>query len=1134
MSDSQVKVTITADAGGAVAGFNTVGSRLKQFNTETAGMVKNIQSHWMGLTAAIAGVAIAMNKAWSIMEKAADYQERVNSIAALGAQYEKTGTQIVKMTQDASRGLISMAEAADMSAKALNLSLNPKQISEYTAVAEQLTDVIGGSIPEAFDRMIIAAATGRTMTLAQMGVIVDLESIYVRYAESVGKSKDALTEYEKQQARINGILDVAKSKTEGLGPAVDTTRDKMDRLKVTVTDLELVMGQLMIRGLAGVAGTFQIVAAAALKVSQGIFKIVQGYNALMGMVAMSGSLGEVWHKETAAEYKLNADAAGGAAADLWAQAKDNFSAMASSQEEMASVIKKTLDEKVTVPTEKAAGATDKLLDRWKEMETTLKGEISKSGLDDFERRLIDIDTRAEILKERFAGLPADIRAAAFATIESFRDAQVDDLTTQAAQRDFDNFQKNEEERRRLLDERYYAELAFYAELGTETDRLHELRLEQIEREAQAWRDAGIDRIEVEKWVHAETVKLNTERAQSNIGHIKNALGYTADMFESLSQLYDKDSSERKKLHDLSMAFNLAEKAATTAQIILEATKAVATQGSGDPYTAFARVAAMAASMAALLASVGIAFSGSGGGSAVTPPEHARYSSTMLGAAEDAASQSLINSLALLEDTYTMQDKRLKNIYDELRSLNNNITGIVRNIAMTGGVGDFGATYWSTPGMESAWWAKDISGLWGGNIFDQMNNPLGKMFSLFKYFDPLAGSISLFSKLMGDVFGGETETMQVGGGIKISGSTLGDILDQGVSARQYARYITKTDGGWFGDDSVMLWSKYKDLDASVLTTLDLVFKNMTNTLVYLAEGFGADVNKVLDYSFEELRINLLGKSGDEISKILTEQFSKIADEAAAALFGDLIRQYQQLNEGLMETAVRLITQRDVILRMLEMTGQRFDGAIPAALRFSQTLIEIAGGMDKLTDAMQTYYDAFFSDAEKQEMLKRQLTEILGGYGLDLPGTRAGYRELVESLDLTTDAGLRAYAALIELASGADQYYDYLEQRRNNLRESDYATRAEYERAVRGYAAGGIHRGGYRVVGEMGPELEFTGPSTIHSTQDSRRALGTDDLIAEVRALRQDMGEANFNIAANNNKIARLLDQWNGEGMPAERT
>ena len=43
-------------------------------------------------------------------------------------------------------------------------------------------------------------------------------------------------------------------------------------------------------------------------------------------------------------------------------------------------------------------------------------------------------------------------------------------------------------------------------------------------------------------------------------------------------------------------------------------------------------------------------------------------------------------------------------------------------------------------------------------------------------------------------------------------------------------------------------------------------------------------------------------------------------------------------------------------------------------------------------------------------------------------------------------------------------------------------------VPGFAGGGRHRGGARIVGEHGPELEVTGPSRIYSAQDTRRMLG----------------------------------------------
>lgn len=55
----------------------------------------------------------------------------------------------------------------------------------------------------------------------------------------------------------------------------------------------------------------------------------------------------------------------------------------------------------------------------------------------------------------------------------------------------------------------------------------------------------------------------------------------------------------------------------------------------------------------------------------------------------------------------------------------------------------------------------------------------------------------------------------------------------------------------------------------------------------------------------------------------------------------------------------------------------------------------------------------------------------------------------------------------------------------------------------FARGGLHSGGWRVVGERGPELEYTGPSQIVSHDRSRSLMDNSELVAEMRQMRADM-------------------------------
>lgn len=62
---------------------------------------------------------------------------------------------------------------------------------------------------------------------------------------------------------------------------------------------------------------------------------------------------------------------------------------------------------------------------------------------------------------------------------------------------------------------------------------------------------------------------------------------------------------------------------------------------------------------------------------------------------------------------------------------------------------------------------------------------------------------------------------------------------------------------------------------------------------------------------------------------------------------------------------------------------------------------------------------------------------------------------------------------------------------------------HELGVPGYADGGFHSGGYRVVGERGWELEHTGPGAIFNQQQLQEATGGKDTVAELRLMRKEV-------------------------------
>lgn len=80
----------------------------------------------------------------------------------------------------------------------------------------------------------------------------------------------------------------------------------------------------------------------------------------------------------------------------------------------------------------------------------------------------------------------------------------------------------------------------------------------------------------------------------------------------------------------------------------------------------------------------------------------------------------------------------------------------------------------------------------------------------------------------------------------------------------------------------------------------------------------------------------------------------------------------------------------------------------------------------------------------------------------------------------------------------------------------------------FASGGEHFGGLRLVGENGPELEFTGPSRIHSAQQTRRLLegmqGGDlhRALESLQRLTYDLGRQQIVLLQSLEEMARKSD------------
>lgn len=356
----------------------------------------------------------------------------------------------------------------------------------------------------------------------------------------------------------------------------------------------------------------------------------------------------------------------------------------------------------------------------------------------------------------------------------------------------------------------------------------------------------------------------------------------------------------------------------------------------------------------------------------------------------AASESILNLSDSFEEIQVDQ-------YEELRAINKGVQ------SLAGGINDA------------------VTNLYTSNLITTLTSGLGSSFSL-------TGNATLDS--LADMLGTGTTTKYSDPRLQFTG-TLADLAALGEQ--------TKSSSTSFVGITVSSSTK------TVTTALEEAFlgaiDDIGDSMVELSYNIGEQLNLTSDQiaavlndpdNFVLNEVSLKG-TATEIEAALQEAFSNQADVIAKELAPELVDLYRNLGETAFDTLGRVITTDVVGKDLISMTtGVDLDNMVNASgviedvsIEVTQSLTDLAGGLDNLQESVDDYFGAFFSEEEQFERLTYELTNILDAYNLGLASSRENYRALVEAQDLTTEAGQEAYIALINAADMADEYYSVIE-------------------------------------------------------------------------------------------------------------
>jgi hypothetical protein len=533
-------------------------------------------------------------------------------------------------------------------------------------------------------------------------------------------------------------------------------------------------------------------------------------------------------------------------------------------------------------------------------------------------------------------------------------------------------------------------------------------------------------------------KYIADIARLNEMETKNRLSGYGDMAGAAAGFFGEQSRGYQALMTVSKVFHAAELAMTMAELVPKGIAAVLNQGTGDPYSAFGRMAAMAA----VVAGLGVAIGSVSGGSSVSLSESRQKTQgtgTVLGS--DAKSGSIARALAEIEQS--SQDTLGVN-NDMLISLRNIESGIGQFASLlvrtTGVTGDFGKDMnkgafdskavgigGAAAGAVGGAMAGAYVGMGASQIGLLLGGPIGM--ALGAVLGAVIGK-TFVGKALGSVFGGKQTVEDTG--FTLDESSFGSILAGGVKASQYADI--KKDGGWFGSDKTSvkmegLGAEGNRQIASVLTSLyDTVFK--AGTILGLgADRFNAQLSSfVVDIG----KVSLKGLSDDEIQEELQAVFSKVGDSLAASGVAGL-ESFQKVGEGYLETLARVASNYQTLDAIMASIGTTVGAAGIASVPARERLIDMSGGISALASQVSSFADNFLTEAERLAPIQKYVTEQLAGMGLAWVDTSAEFKNAALGIDKTTEAGAKQFTAMMSLADAFAKVYPAVKDLSMSLEE-----------------------------------------------------------------------------------------------------
>ena len=247
-------------------------------------------------------------------------------------------------------------------------------------------------------------------------------------------------------------------------------------------------------------------------------------------------------------------------------------------------------------------------------------------------------------------------------------------------------------------------------------------------------------------------------------------------------------------------------------------------------------------------------------------------------------------------------------------------------------------------------------------------------------------------------------------------------------------------------SIKVRKSLSDADDETTKAITGIVRSLQVGVISSAAALGIAA-ATFDNFAHSMEISTKGLSEEEANQAIQDALLGMADAMAGMVGG--LDEFALEGEGLATTLSRLAQSLIAVNTTMETLGLSVYDMSLAGGGAAAAFIALFGSMEQFNEVSQSYYQNFYTDAERVA----RATEVLSAAMLDLgvdafPSTLAAFRALVEEADAVGDSGLVASLlqlspAFAEIRAGSDALGESL---RALVNEDMFATGQDFARGL----------------------------------------------------------------------------------------